>query len=1090
MKKTRPVTVLSLCTALLLAGLWAAWRLPVEWTPQVELPQINILADWPGASPRSVEQFVTVPIESAMQGVEGTEEVRSFSMSGRTLLRLSIGRSQDFGLYIAEVNERLAFLQQGLPVGVVPRLTTLSPPGFEGGGEFLRLQLVGTASPDQLRQAAQKTLVPQILRQAGVHRVTLAGGLDQELKITLLPDRLIAYGIHPATVQQSLTAALTEDSYGWIVDGGNTALLRTSAVRTHEALQDLVLATLPSGSPIKLSDLAMVEIQPARRLSFSRVNGQNVITLSLERSPGSDLLAVAGRLHRLLPALNAALPGDARLLVADDRSEAIREQLSDLAVRGGLGVLLLVGVLLALLRSFRALMIILVQVAVSLAGAAILLLAFNLTLNLLTLAGIALVLGFLVDNAIVMVEQLMVERRRCHGSGREASVADEQTRQRALRTVWLPLLGGTLTTLAVLIPLLYLSGDLRRLFVSFGVVVSLTLLISLCTVSVVIPTLGRFLPPAHRSQQSRLRSVLAWPLRMAARYPRSVLMVLLLIHGIPTGLVPQRLSVPEPVGAAGGTTAVRFYNATVGSKAVREVRKVIEPLLGGISWRFFRDVELAAKWDFEPEREINVQITAPPGGSIEHVEPLAEQLEQVALAAPGVRRTLVQGDGREAQLRVQFTEAALATAQPSRVQEQIINQAIRLGGVALTITGLGSGAYFSGVENAAVGIPIEIYGPNFEGVETLTNTLAKQLAQSPGVSVVERYAGRRRSVGTEEILHLRWDGEAVRRTGTSVRRLAETLGTRLGLQAARLELTLADGERLPLRLGIAGGESLDLARLLSEPIRATSGRIVKLEDLAELHIEQQVPLIERTNQQYQRRLNVHFQGPVDLGESIVDHGIEVLPLPPGYRVERPTSVFFNPETRYQLLLVLLATVIVIFLITAAVLESWRLPLIVFASLPLAAVGVATAFLWTGEPLGEGAFLGLVLLVGVVVNNSILLVHSYERLRSTRPDTPSGCLIRLAIRRRLRPMWTTTLSSLAALLPLLIFPGEGRFWFGLALTVAAGLLAATLLVPMAVTALVSLEKPQNFLWFVRRNVKVDSRMTGRELPIGSLKVNTN
>ncbi|MEM1203733.1 MAG: efflux RND transporter permease subunit, partial [Acidobacteriota bacterium] len=260
--------------------------------------------------------------------------------------------------------------------------------------------------------------------------------------------------------------------------------------------------------------------------------------------------------------------------------------------------------------------------------------------------------------------------------------------------------------------------------------------------------------------------------------------------------------------------------------------------------------------------------------------------------------------------------------------------------------------------------------------------------------------------------------------------------------------------RLPMRVVTEGSESLDLNTLLQRPLTAGPGGPVRLMDHAELSIKKDPPVIERFNQQYRRTLRVYYKGPFRMGKKMLDRELASLSLPPGYRLERPRYEFFDKDVRRQFLWLVLGTVGLVFLVISAVLESWRLAAFVMLSVPVSWIGIALGFLWTGQNFAEGAFLGIVLTIGISVNDAILLVDRYRRLQLSRPTSPTATLALLALRQRLRPMWTTTLTSIAGMLPLLILPDAGNFWVGLAVTVIGGLLASTLLAPAAILALLS------------------------------------
>ena len=511
----RPVAVLSWSIALLTAGIWAVFSTPLEWTPEVELPEVRITVDWAGASPRAVERYVAAPIERAVQAVAGTASVESFSEEGRATIILGVSRGVDLGPYVARIDDQLTFLREVLPPYVIPRLTKEIPEALRDERGFLTIQLVGPLTLDALYVYAEDRIVPKLRSLEGVGDIVVAGGSGRELLIELDPALLATYGVAPEDVRRRLREVTTDQTYGRLRDGRHGLLLMSPGEARTDALRKIVLKRPAGARPVYLSDVARVHFGFAPAFSISRIDGQPVVTLTLDRIPGSNMLEVARDVEQRLVALRADLPEGARLLVADDRSEDVRKQLRDLSRRGGLALILIVFVLLLMLRSVRATGIVFFAVAVPLAVAFLLLRPLGLTLNLLTLAGLVLVFGLLVDNAVIVVEQFVFRRERADRAGHLYERA-----KRALDAVWFPLLGGTLSTVAVLLPLVYLSGDLRTLFLPFGMLTGLTLLASLAGAALLIPVLARWLP--SRPPRRRVRRVLrtaSFPYRLAARFP-------------------------------------------------------------------------------------------------------------------------------------------------------------------------------------------------------------------------------------------------------------------------------------------------------------------------------------------------------------------------------------------------------------------------------------------------------------------------------------------------------------------------------------------------------------------------------------------
>ena len=301
--------------ALLVAGTWAASRAPVEWAPQVELPEVRVSASWPGASPRQVERYVAAPIERALQAVPGTAGVESLSEEGRAFVTASVAESAELGPYVAQVGEAVGRLRGTLPDRVAPRLTKRVPEALREEQGFMTLQLVGPATPDALRTLAEETVAPRLRSVPGVADVLVEGGTERELLVALDAGRLAAYGLTATDVRQPLAEVLRGDVYGALRARGERLLLVSPAEDEVEALRDLVV-NAPSfaegAAAVRLGDVADVRLGPAPLRSITRIDGQAVVSLTVERARGTSMIAASRAVQGRLGALEETLPeGDA-----------------------------------------------------------------------------------------------------------------------------------------------------------------------------------------------------------------------------------------------------------------------------------------------------------------------------------------------------------------------------------------------------------------------------------------------------------------------------------------------------------------------------------------------------------------------------------------------------------------------------------------------------------------------------------------------------------------------------------------------------------------------------------------------------------
>lgn len=1027
--------------------------IPFEWSPSIPAPTATVAAHWSHASPVTVDREITSPLESSLRQVDATASLRALTTQGEALIEVQLRGAAHAAATRTEALDRLAFVRRSLPTGARVSYRPGHVEHERTTRRFMVLQLVGTPSLEFLGKAAEERIAPYLLRLSGVASLDIDGAREQEVLVRLSDEGLRG---EPG-LSSSLEESLARHNHG-ILRGndGNTALFRTPR------RDFLIRGRLPVGfrdprvGTVRKADRGLTVLSEAPTSTISRIDGHSVVSLALHSTLGSNLLEAAGRVTAAVEHLRNDLPAGTELRVAYDQSEHVRKQLRDLAARGGLGLLLVVLVLVLMLRSGRGVAVALFAVLVSLSCAIILFKPLGLTLNVLTIAGLVLLFGLLVDNAVVVVERLQAELRGRRGGELSGYLAASR---RAVGAVWLPLLGGTLSTCAVFLPMVYLSGELRSLFSSFAVLSALTLGFSLVASVILIPQLSSALrsesrhvtgPPRHR----RGRRVYLLPYRICGRHPGATFLLLALAIGLPMPLLPDFVEEP-PEGwlTPGDARFAARYNRTVGSDRFREIRLWLDPLLGGVTRPFLKNVELGKRWDFEERPEVRVWIQLPPGSGIDRVDERIRPFEEEARHSPAVERTLVNVRGRVASMRVLFHDEAMETDEPYLLRERLISQALQVAGIEVSVSGLVPMGFYSGL-GQVIGFTVHAYGPSYKRLEEISKDFARRLERYPRVAEVDVNAGGSCQPPAREVIRFHWGPDATTQTGLTARELAEVLRPRLWHETPDFYADLEGDPKMPVRIVAEGSEDLDLATLLDTPLAAGPGGPVRLGDHAELSIEKDPPVIERIDQQYRRTLRVHYRGPYRMGKEMLDKELAWMRLPPGYRLERPRYEFFSREVQREFAWLILGTLALVFLVVAAVLESWRLAAVVMLSVPLAWIGVALGFVLTGQNFAEGAFIGAVLTVGIAVNDSILLADAFRRLRSARPTAPVDRLAPLALRQRLRPMWTTTLTSVASMLPLLVLPDAGNFWVGLAVTVVGGLLASTLLAPAATVALLA------------------------------------
>ncbi|MYH49791.1 MAG: efflux RND transporter permease subunit, partial [Gammaproteobacteria bacterium] len=496
----RPVAVAMGCLAVALMGA-SAWRnIPIGLLPDTRLPRLNVRAEWPGASPETVEAFLTSPIEAAVQQVKGVEKVISLSSevqgTGTAGIEVQFSRDTDMDFARLDLSERLSALEEELPPAVRRILVEpYVPPEFESRAQrgFLRYTYTGPYTLEALRADLDDRVVPDLSQIEGVALVEASGGRERLIEIELNEDRVSSLGLTPGVVSVRINDLDLVREAGAVRTGDQewSVTIQNRVARAEEIRGTVLLEN--RGALVRVSDVADVRDSYEEPRIYNRIDGRPSVSFTVIREIGANTVSAADAVKARLAQLERAGLAGTSMILNYDESEDIKEQLTDLRSRALVSAFVIFAVLLLFLRSFRSAGVVFMTIAFSVLISLNLIYFGGMTLNLLTLMGLAMGFGLIVDNAIVVLESVF----RRWQAGRDAvDAATEGTRQ-----VMLPILTSTATTLIVFVPFVYLQGELRVFYVPLAIVVALTLGASLLVAFTFIPALAaRVLPRVRRDE--------------------------------------------------------------------------------------------------------------------------------------------------------------------------------------------------------------------------------------------------------------------------------------------------------------------------------------------------------------------------------------------------------------------------------------------------------------------------------------------------------------------------------------------------------------------------------------------------------------
>lgn len=1026
----RPVAVAMVYISVALLGV-AAWRnIPVELLPNAEFPRLSLNVQWPGTSPETVEAFATSPLEAAIQQVKGVEKITSTTQEGTANIEVEFARGTDMEFARMELSEWIANVEDELPDGVQRvRVQSYVPREFreQSARPFLSYTFTGPFLLEALRLHLDEVVIPEILQIRGVSDVEVDGGRERLLEIELDPDRIASLGLRIEQVAPAIRALDLVREAGAIRSGD---LEWAVTIRSRpETAADLRAAVLPipgsanTGTPVRLDDVAVIRDTFEEPRSHFRINASPAVNVTIHKEYGTNTVRLAEAVKARMTELEALNPPGAQLIMREDQSDDIRRQLTDLRTRALIAAGVIFLVLLGFLRSFRTAGIIFSTIAFSILIALNLVYFGGLTLNLLTLMGLALGFGLIVDNSIVVLENVY----RKWQEGAEPGHAAEK----GARDVVLPILAATLTTLIVFLPFLYLQGELRIYYLPLAIVVGLTLIASIFVAFTFIPALAaRVLGTGTLA--ARRRTVLA------------------------SGGDGEVRGTDWDEATARSPIYIRFYSGLLGYTLRFPWATVLVAAIcfGATYYLFDKNVPRGQLWGggWGTQRSfVLIQINMPRGSDLERVDELTRFFEERLAQMPEVERFTTNVQGTSSRTQVDFPEELEFTAVPLVIEERMRAYSLGFTGADVRVYGQGP-AFYGGGGSAAPNYRITLLGYNYDRLAAIADDLGRRLERHSRIHEVNTNAtgGWSRDRATEFVAAI--DRDAAVRHGVSVAEATTLVRGSLRGPGRDGWVPIA-GEPVNFQVRLEGYREADVESLLENVVSTSAGSRVRVGDIVNVFEREVLVSIRRENQQYERTVAYEFRGPTRLGDVIRDAAVAATTLPAGYSIQERSIWRISSQDEAQFLLVLLVSIGLVFMVTAGLFESIRQPLCVLLAVPMALIGVFLIFFFVGASFTREAYVGVIMMGGIVVNNAILLVDHINRVRAESELPFFDAIIRATLE-RVRPILMTTTTTVLGLLPLVLFTPtvNATIWNALTYALIGGLLSSTIFVLTTTPAL--------------------------------------
>ncbi len=1087
---SRPVAMSMLALIVLALSVFFGTRLPIALSPEAEFPRISVVTYWSGASSEMMARQVTAKVEAAAVEVKGVKKVSSISRGSVSRVSVEFERGANMDFAKLELSEKLEMVWQTLPLGVSrPEFQKYTPKEFEDLQGFLVYQFfpkrqrdstrIATLAAADLKTMLDKHLLPRLAALKGIGDITIYGAENKIIKIDVNPNELLRYGLKIEDIETALNDVNRRQTLGEVrKDTLSKAMFRLS-IREELASLDALKKLKIRGSEnkksalvasINLADIAEIYYEMPEPRSRFRINGEEAVTIEIAREPSSNSILLADKIQAVIDdALSTTLTA-LSVTAAMDKTQELRRELSNLATDSLISLVAIAVVLLIFLGSVKLSVIVLANILFSLAVSILSMSLLGYSLNLITLAGLILVFGILTDNAIVVIDNIF-KRRSEHLSYLQQITT-------ACKEIFLPVLAATLTTVGSLLPILFLPEELRLYFQEFVISVSISVLSSFIVAFTLTPSLvyNMRVETTKTSEDNVLHrtavflaGMYAKVLRYTIDHPKRFILVTIWAFGVPIWILPDKIE-PEKNNIVAGQEQTRdeptaleaAYNSIFGSDLFLSVKPYLNYIFGGSGYLFYRYVSRSEFFGFGNETSLGIAIELPQGADMDYLNAMAGRFEDQlrryldadSLTAAGIKKFVTRLEENQGSIRVFFAEKS-APNLPYLVKADMTAIGARIGGAKIGVYGYGPGFYSGGNEISS--FRVKALGYNYEKLKDICAAFKEELQKNPRVDNcrIDKAFGFYES-GTE--IALLFDSKPTSKYGVEAASLINQFQNYTSGATSRTLLTI-DGKEEYAQIKFSGGNQFstrDIEELTLES-GANQKRPVRAAEVMRVAKRSVMSEILRENQQYQRWITFDYKGRYDFGQRFLERTANTFMLPAGYTMNIKSQYFFSfsDEKTSDLMGLAIFSVVIIFMITAALYESFTKPLLILIAIPLSLIGVFLSFYFFDANFGRGGYASLILLSGIVVNNSIVLIDFIVLRQNASVVLSVADLKEMIIHAtidRARPILMTTILTIASLLPLLIRSQQSSIWYGLTIGAIGGLIASAILLLLILPAI--------------------------------------
>lgn len=1122
----RPIFIVMFVLALIILGFQSRSRMPQELEPKIEFPYITVLTTYPGAGPNEIETLVSEPIEKAVGSIGNLRNVTSSSQDGVSTVTLEFELGTNVDSAAADVRDKVSAIKSTLPKDIdeptILKLDIAAQP-------VMTIGLSGPISPKEMRILADDVISDRLAKVGGVASVNVLGGEEREISVAVDKDRLQAYGIGIGKVVEAIKGANLNVPAGSIKEGARDYSVRTvGEFKSADEIADVrIYVEGRAGgrsSTIRVGDIATIKDTVAEQERLSRLNGKPSVTLSIQKQSDANTVAVAEGVKEQLEEMKPLLPAGVKPIIASDDSVFVEEALSDVNNSLMEGIFLVVVIVFLFLHTIRATFIVAIAIPTSIIATFIPISAFGFTLNTMTLLALALVVGILVDDSIVILEN--IERHlRMREKPQEAALNGRSE-------IGLAAIAITFVDIVVFVPIAFMGGIVGQFFKQFGITVAVATAFSLFMSFTLTPMLASMWMKSEEDKERdeeaqkerirtgrasfkdkidsvagaifgvlerflrgldrRYRGVLEWAL--ANRYLTvvigfvSLLVVIAMVIPLPeasAGSAGMKMMVPRVIIAliALGLTLPAMYHSR--SKKIALGFGII---MAGLALTIF----LPFGFTMFPETDngqFMVSIRTAPGTSLAATDAVVKKVEAVLKRVPELKKsfytTVIGGSGSSffgAQIGPQYASISAKCVDKTERERGIREIADWVAARTARIPGAEQISVVVGDSHGpGGGLTKEVQGQNMNDILKEANIVAEIIKKTPGAIDVD--ISYKQNKPESRVIVDRLRAAQIDMTVAQVATAARTAID--GDDTAKLR---ESGTEYPIRVRFAHSERNEASDVGNLIVASRDGAPIYLRNVAQVVSDYAPTKIDRKNRQRVVYVTANLAKGAELGNvnQAVDQALEKTRMVPGTTIDSGGMTRIMLESFGYMGSALLLAVVLVYMLMGALFESFLTPFVIMFTLPQAMVGALLALLVTGNPLSIVGMIGIIMLMGLVTKNAILLVDYTNTLRG-RGRTRHDAILE-AGPTRLRPILMTTLAMIGGMMPTAIALSRGaEMRAPMAIAVIGGLILSSLLT-LIVIPVVYTVVDDAWHWFLRL-VSPAAYRRAREQEMGIMKMDT-